>query len=64
MVAAMCRVLRLFVTVAFFEAAGSGCIVAGVWIVADNAGWALIAAGALGLLKAFDLALGDTRSAP
>ena len=59
MVQAMLRVLRLFVTVGFFELAGSGAIVAGVWVVAGSVGWALIVGGALGLVKAFDLALGE-----
>ena len=57
MIKALLALGRLFVTVPFFEFVGSAAIVAGVWVVTGNVGWALVALGALAMLKAFDRAL-------
>lgn len=45
-----------------FELAGSAAIVAGVWLLAGIA-WALIAFGALALVKSLDLSLEDAGKA-
>lgn len=57
MIKALLAFARLFVTVPFFELVGSAAIIAGVWAIAGDVGWALIAFGVLALLKAFDRAL-------
>lgn len=56
MVKSLLAIARLFVSVPAFELAGAVLIVGGVWMLAGR-GWALVAAGALSLLKSFDLAL-------
>lgn len=56
MVKSLLGVLRLFVSVPFFELVGAALVIAGVWELA-GVGWAAIAAGACCLLKSFDLAL-------
>lgn len=60
MLKALLTVARLFVTVPFFELAGSVAVVAGVWVLAGY-GWALVAAGVLLLVKSFDLALAKAK---
>jgi hypothetical protein len=57
MLKALLALARLFVTVPFFELVGSVAIVAGVWVITGNVGWALVTLGGLALLKAFDRAL-------
>lgn len=57
MLKALLTVLHLFVSVAIFEFAGAVALVAGVWLLTGEAGWALVTFGVLALLKAFDLAL-------
>lgn len=64
MVKALLAFVRLFVTVPFFEVVGSAAVVAGVWLLTGEVGWALVAVGVLALLKAFDLALAETEGKP
>ncbi len=60
MLRSILTLLKLFVTVPCFEFAGAAAIVAGVWI-RFGLSWALIAAGALALVKAFDLEVSKGR---
>lgn len=58
MLKALLKLVKLFVTVPFFEFVGAASIVAGVWVIA-GLGWALVALGVLALVKSLDLALAD-----
>lgn len=58
MLKALLKLVKLVVTVPFFEFVGAASIVAGVWVIA-GLGWALVALGVLALVKSLDLALAD-----
>ena len=53
---ALLAAVRAVISTPFFELVGVALVVAGVWVLA-GVGWALVVAGALALVKSFDLAL-------
>lgn len=62
MVKALLKLLALFVTVGFFELLGAVLVIVALWVLTDEVGWALLAAGVFALLKSLDLAAAKERS--